>query len=181
MQTIPLITDCILRPIVQEDAQQLMAIKNNREAAQWLEKDNSGYSIADIHAWINFHTNTSANLILGIEDTTKHLLIGYAGLYDIDPVLGACTFGILIGLPEYWNKGIGKAAAIAMTDMAFHTPGIHTIKLHVLNEHTHAIHLYMNIGFERVGLLKDYTKKNGKSKDVLVMEKRHYGINDHLV
>ncbi len=158
-----------------------MEVKNNRAAAEWLEKDNNGYSLDDIRAWIAYHQQKPENLILAIEDRTNELIIGHAGLYDMDTVSGTCTFGILIGRPEYWHKGIGKAATVAMTDIAFHTPGIHTVRLHVLNEHTSAINMYMAVGFERVALLKDHTIKQGIPKDVLLMEKHHYGINDTLL
>jgi lipopolysaccharide/colanic/teichoic acid biosynthesis glycosyltransferase/RimJ/RimL family protein N-acetyltransferase len=171
----------ILRPLRMSDAEQLLPVKNNTEAAQWLENDPKVFSLEDMKAWITYHQNKESNLILAIEDKSKHCIIGHAGLYDIDPEKGICVFGILIGLPAYWNLGIGRAATEAMIHIAWNTPGIHTIELRVLHKNERAIALYRSLGFVREELLQNATIKNGVPTDVVKMLLHNHGNHTNTI
>lgn len=168
----------ILRPIYRTDAAQLLDVKNNKEASQWLENDPPVFSLDDISKWIEFHHNKESNFILAIEDTQSRKVIGHVGLYDIDPENGNCNFGILIGLPQYWGKGIGRSCTQAMIEIAWKTPGIHRIILHVLSNNERAIEMYQSLGFIKLELLQNNTRKNGQPRDVLVMHLDHFGNTD---
>jgi len=178
MDRIALSNGIILRPFTEADVNQLLEVKNNKEAVVWLVQDNAGYTKEDIRNWIIFHNHNEKNLILAIEDSVGKKIIGHVGLYDINPDTGICTFGILIGLPAYWHRGIGREATLAMLSIAFRTPGIHCVQLHVLHNHSHAIELYRKLGFERIKLLEAFTTKAGVPTDVLVMELHQLHDND---
>ncbi|HMX03139.1 MAG TPA: GNAT family N-acetyltransferase [Chitinophagales bacterium] len=168
----------ILRPLYISDAGSLLEVKNNKEASVWLEKDPPVYTKEGLINWIRHHQSNPNNLILIIEDTINRKVIGHAGLYDINPEDGTCIFGILIGLPEYWGKGIGRAATSAMIQIAFNTPGIQTIKLHVLQINERAISLYRSMGFTNEEVFVDQTIKNGEPQDVICMKMFNHAHND---
>ncbi len=170
MKTYPLIDHYILRPPAAEDASQLLAVKNNREAAEWLEAENAGYTNADIVKWISRHLQEKRNLMLIIEDTAENKIIGHVALYNIDAEKSDAEFGILIGLPEYWGKGIGYAATKKMIGIATEELHLQSIHLHVLSKNTRAIHIYEQLGFKQQGLLPAPALKNGKPEPVMLMQ-----------
>lgn len=159
-----------LRSPVLADAENLCIVKNNKLAALTLEKDNNGFSLEDMQNWINYHNVHSENAIFVIEDKLNYKIIGHVGLYDIDVAEKTCVFGILIGLPEYWNKGIGTLVTIKMIEIAFEVYGLNLIKLHVLLSHQAGIHLYEKLGFIRKEIIPSGTIKNGILTDIVVME-----------
>lgn len=158
-----------MRPLAIADGKMLLAIKNNREAAAFLENDPPEFTQSSIQNWITFHLQKKENKIFVLEDTHKHTIIGHCGLYDIDESAGTCVFGILIGLPEYWNKGIGFAATQACISEAKKISGMQHMHLHVLSENTRAIHIYERLGFKTKRILTAHTTKNGIPKDVVHM------------
>lgn len=55
-------------------------------------------------------------MICGLADDTP---VGSTILFDIDRTNGHCTFGIAIGAPELWGRGLGTDAVNATADFAF--------------------------------------------------------------
>lgn len=159
-----------MRPLSISDAAMLLAVKNNAEAAEWLEQDPQPFTLASMQQWIQFHQQRPANKIYILESLPDLRIIGHCGLYDIDETMGTCTFGILIGLPNYWHRGIGKRAIAACVEIAKNIQGMRTIQLHVLKEHARAIHVYTQLGFTEMGILREHTVKNGIPRDVMHMQ-----------
>ncbi|HNV99964.1 MAG TPA: GNAT family protein, partial [Chitinophagales bacterium] len=109
------------------------------------------------------------NKLFILEDIAHRQIIGHCGLYDFDVANGNCVFGILIGLPDYWQGGIGFAATMATIAEARKIDGIHQIHLHVLKENTRAIHIYEKAGFKTTRILTAHVVKNGMAKDIVHM------------
>jgi len=157
-----------LRKPTLDDTEQLLEVKNNINAAVTLENDNTGFNIADIKNWINFHNSNSNNDIFVIEHINAKLVIGHAGLYNIQN--GMADFGILIGLPTYWNRGIGTTITKQIIAIGFIQHNLNTINLKVLASHSAAIAVYKKIGFKEIDLKPGGTIKNGKPADLLIMQ-----------
>lgn len=175
MSTYKLNEQFILRTPAMEDAKQLFQVKNNPDAAAVLEAPSRLYSMADINHWIQFHLENPANLMLLIVDNASNLVIGHAALYNMDPTMQNADFGILIGRPEYWNRGVGRLATKKMLELAKELFQISTIRLHVLASNSRAIHLYASIGFQITGKLPDPVMKNGETVNIITMEFNHGG------
>ena len=138
----------ILRKPVPNDATQLLEVKNNREGAAMLEHENSGYTLKDIQNWIWFHLNNPQNLVYAIVDHENKKIIGHVGFYDIQN--HGCDFGILIGLPSYWHKGIGLIVTKKMLHIGFKELYLNKIFLSVLQKNVRAVELYKQIGFKLI-------------------------------
>lgn len=160
----------VLRPPALKDAEQLLAVKNNTIAAALLESDHEPFDLQGMQAWIKFHHKEEKNLVLLIEDAENKKVIGHVGLYDIDSIKKSATFGILIGLPEYWNKGIGKLATDKMIKLGRINYHLKEVNLHVLEKNSHAYHLYENLGFEQQTILENAVTKNGVPENIIKMK-----------
>ena len=158
-----------MRPLSVSDAAGLLPVKNNRDAAQLLESEPLVFTLETMQKWITFHLEKKVNKLFILEDIAHRQIIGHCGLYDIDVANGNCVFGILIGLPDYWQGGIGFAATMATIAEARKIDGIHQIHLHVLKENTRAIHIYEKAGFKTTRILTAHVVKNGMAKDIVHM------------
>lgn len=158
-----------MRPLAISDAEGLLQVKNNKEAALLLENDPPEFTHETIQTWIAYHLQKKENSIYILEDINQRLIFGHCGLYDIDIAAGSCIFGILIGLPAYWHKGIGLAATFATIAEAKKIKGMQHLQLHVLQENTRAIHIYEKAGFKTSRILTGHTLKNGVAKDTVHM------------
>ncbi len=162
----------ILRKPTLQDTEQLLAVKNNMEATQSLVDTHQAYDHDAIQKWITFHTRQSENDLFVIEDLANQKIIGHIALYDINPFSESCEFGILIGLPDYWQRGIGRIATTEMIEIAFHELMLNSIFLDVLQSNTRAVNLYLSLGFE---VIKETPVTNpGGVPDILFsMKKMH--------
>ena len=70
---------------------------------------------------------------------------------------------------EYWNIGIGSAMMRTLIDYAVHTNITEIIHLRVRSDNTAAIKLYKKMGFEEIGLFREYFKVDGAYYDSLLM------------
>jgi ribosomal protein S18 acetylase RimI-like enzyme len=73
--------------------------------------------------------------------------------------------------PLFRSRGIGRDLVKHVQEYAV-TQGIRKIYLHVTSLQEKAIKLYECLGFNKVGLLKEYTKINGQYFDSYIMEWR---------
>ena len=95
--------------------------------------------------------------------------IGCVNLTNIHPINRSAEFSIMIGDPDCWSKGFGKAATIAMLDHGFRDLNLNRVFLHVLVENARAVKMYESVGFRREGLLRQAVFKDGEFRDELLM------------
>lgn len=72
---------------------------------------------------------------------------------------------------EFWNQGIGTAVIDYLADYAKETGVIKTINLMVNVNNEPGIKLYKKMGFEEVGIFKDYFFINGEYIDSIIMNR----------
>ena len=70
----------------------------------------------------------------------------------------------------YWNQGIGTEMMIRMIEHAKKMK-IGIIELEVITDNAGAIALYHKMGFDDIGIYKNYFYVNGMLKDAVVMQK----------
>lgn len=158
----------ILRKPELADVPHLLIVKNNKQAASTLEHVNNGYTLKDIENWIVFHNESAYNDVYVIENMMTKQVIGHAGLYDIQK--SSAVYGILIGLPEFWNKGIGTVITNRIIDIGINKHQLNTITLNVLTTHETAIKMYTKIGFVPVDTKNNSRLKNNESKIIITMQ-----------
>ncbi|HEY7293463.1 MAG TPA: GNAT family N-acetyltransferase, partial [Dehalococcoidia bacterium] len=77
--------------------------------------------------------------------------IGNTDLREISRHHGTATFGIMIGEPEFWNRGYGTEATRLVLDYAFHVLGLHNVLLTVYETNPRGVRAYEKAGFRQIG------------------------------
>ena len=69
---------------------------------------------------------------------------------------------------EFWGLGIGRKAMEALIAFA-RQAGLEVLQLEVRSDNTRAVALYEHLGFEKLGLYRNFMKVNGQGFDVWYM------------
>lgn len=91
---------------------------------------------------------------LAVETLAEGKHIGNCTIYDIDEKKQEAQFGILIGDRDYWGKGYGTDAVIAVSDYVFHTTTICRLYLKTLEWNARAQASFTKSGFTPVGQMQ---------------------------
>lgn len=95
--------------------------------------------------------------------------IGNCGLESIDRDNRTATLGIFIGESDCRGKGFGEDAVRALCRYAFEELDLRKIRLDVYAVNPEAEKTYTRVGFQREGLLREESFRQGKSVDVIRM------------
>ena len=77
--------------------------------------------------------------------------------------------GVAISVGKaYWNQGVGRRAMGTLIDFA-KSCGLEVLQLEVRADNAPAIALYEKVGFQKMGLYKNFMKVNGLSFDAWYM------------
>ena len=101
----------------------------------------------------------------------KQELIGLVDLFDFDPKHLRAGIGIIIKNPLDRNKGIGAEALELLINYAFSVLDLRQVYANILEDNTASIHLFEKLGFERVGVKKDWIRWGGVFKNELLYQK----------
>ncbi len=102
-------------------------------------------------------------------ETKDGVYLGGIGLHRIDWEDRNAEVGIVIGKKEYWNKGYGTDAMVAILNFAFNQMNLHRVYLRVFEFNRRAIRSYQRCGFKKEGVLRDDRFSNGKYHDTIIM------------
>ena len=69
---------------------------------------------------------------------------------------------------DYWGQGIGRGVMEALIAFARQT-GLEVLQLEVRSDNTRAVALYEHLGFEKLGLYRNFMKVNGQGFDAWYM------------
>lgn len=159
----------ILRRPEPKDVERLYLYRNDWKVIRTLGGFSSGYSIKDLHEWVEFHRNRNDEIIWVIVDRAEDICLGHVGFYGIDHRVRKAEFAILIGEKSCWGKGLGQSITQAMIDYGFDQLNLHRIELEVLANNARAIHIYEKLGFRREGIQRDAQFRDGQYIDVIFM------------
>jgi RimJ/RimL family protein N-acetyltransferase len=158
----------LLRKPEPFDVPQLYRIKNDPEIADLLVGFGTGYSRADLEAWIELHRTAADEVVFVIADREDQA-IGHVGLYRIDHRLQSAEFAIAIGEPSAWGKGLGRACSRFLIGYGFDDLNLRRISLQVLEINDRALALYRSLGFVEEGRLRGASRWRDRWVDVIVM------------
>jgi L-phenylalanine/L-methionine N-acetyltransferase len=101
-------------------------------------------------------------------------ILGAAGLMGFSPMRRrhACMLGIAV-IGHAQGQGVGTALMKALTDYADRWTTFLRIELTVYADNPNAIALYEKFGFEREGVLRNYSLRDGQFVDVVSMARFH--------
>ena len=105
--------------------------------------------------------------ICNIEDN----VIGLVDLFDFDPANRKVGLGIIVSEKKKRNKGIGAEALDLVCSYAFSALHVHQIYANVLDDNEASKHLFKKLGFDAVGIKKDWIFTNGNFKNEILYQK----------
>ncbi|TQD39156.1 GNAT family N-acetyltransferase [Haloflavibacter putidus] len=155
-----------LRPLEPEDLDFIYQIENN-ESFWELSATQTPYSRFLIRQYLeNAHQDIyeAKQLRLLIEDLDGNN-IGLIDLFDFDPANKRAGIGILIAAEENREKGLGSQALDLLCKYAFTHLKLHQVYANIGQDNKNSINLFEKIGFEKVGLKKDWNLVNGDYKN----------------
>jgi RimJ/RimL family protein N-acetyltransferase len=159
----------VLRPLEPFDLEALYVYKNDPGIAVLLGGFSNGYSMTDLHDWLESHRQREDEILWAIARFDNNHCVGHVGLYQIDHRVRMAEFAIMIGERTAWGQGLGRACTQFALDYGFTQLNLNRIQLSVLASNQRAIRLYRNLGFSDEGRLRQAQFKNGEYIDVLLM------------
>lgn len=103
--------------------------------------------------------------------------IGLIDLFDFDPKHGRAGMGIVISNPKDRNKGVGAEAIQLLCNYAFSTLNLHQLYANILEENKASIHLFEKMGFERVGIKKEWIRTSTGFKNEIMFQKINTNVS----
>ena len=82
----------------------------------------------------------------------KH--IGNCVYYNIDRVNRETEVGIMVGDRDYWDKGYGESAVVALVDFIYRHTGFHRVYLKTLEKNVRAQNCFRKCGFTACGRME---------------------------
>tara|TARA_R110000868_G_scaffold250915_1_gene507672 strand:- start:1038 stop:1562 length:525 start_codon:yes stop_codon:yes gene_type:complete len=101
----------------------------------------------------------------------KGVILGLIDFFDFDPKNLRVGMGIIVSSKVNRNKGVGAEAIAILTNYAFLVLGMRQVYVNVLEENAPSIHLFSKLGFEKVGVKKDWIYSNGVYKNEILFQK----------
>lgn len=116
--------------------------------------------------WLSKLMDDKANMvfIVALNDGTP---IGTMGLHRIDWKDRVATTGAMLGEPQYWGKGYGTDAKMALLKYAFDELGLHKICSTVISYNKRSLRYSLHCGYRIEGTRKSHIFKRGRHWDLI--------------
>lgn len=103
--------------------------------------------------------------------STNDDVVGLIDLFDFDPKNKKAGIGIVVLQEGHRNKGIGAEAIAVLCDYAFSVLDLHQLYASVLEDNMASLHLFSKLGFEQIGVKKDWIYSSGNYKNEILFQK----------
>ncbi len=103
--------------------------------------------------------------------------IGLIDLFDFDPKNRRAGMGIIIANSENRGKGLGAEAISLLCDYAFSTLDLHQIYANILEDNASSIQLFQKMGFEKIGIKKEWIRTNTGFKNEILFQKINNNVS----
>lgn len=161
-----------LRALEPEDLEFLFTLENDEKVWE-ISETLAPYSKYILKQYLaNSHKDIYEvkQLRLAISDYNNHLM-GLIDLYDFNPKHKRAGVGIIVLEEANRNRGIGREALSLLIDYAFNYLNLHQLYANISQENEPSIYLFSNLGFERVGIKKDWHYASGKYQNEILYQK----------
>jgi len=98
-------------------------------------------------------------------------VLGLIDLFDFDPQNKRAGVGIVILEEKERNQGIGKESIELLCDYGYTTLGLRQLFANVMEDNLASLYLFKKMGFEEVGIKKDWIYSNGEFKNEILLQK----------
>lgn len=97
--------------------------------------------------------------------------LGFVDLFDFEPCHKRVGVGIIIYRVDFQNKGIGSEALRLVEDYCFQILDLHQIYANVLEENQKSNYVFTKLGYQKVGIKKDWIYFNKEFKNEILYQK----------
>lgn len=116
---------------------------------------------------LDIYTSKQLRLVLIDE---KKVAVGLIDLFDFEPKHKRVGLGILVDV-NYRNKGFAKEALELLEDYCFKHLGLKQIYANIGFDNVISIRLFEDLGFQRVGVKKDWINTSNGFVDEILFQK----------
>tara|TARA_R110002111_G_scaffold193777_1_gene259762 strand:+ start:159 stop:683 length:525 start_codon:yes stop_codon:yes gene_type:complete len=95
----------------------------------------------------------------------ENLALGMIDLFDFDFKNSRAGVGILVKESNDRKRGYGREALKLLIDYSFTHLGLHQLYCNISEENEVSVKLFVNHGFKKIGLKKDWNYVNGSYKN----------------
>jgi diamine N-acetyltransferase len=160
-----------LRLPIESDADDLLRWENDPEV--WDAGDNKeAYSRRDVEDYLALGQDLDVNLQmrLMICHYQNDRNLGCIDLYEYDPDNKRAGVGILIYEKKDRNLGFASEALKLLIHYSKMELKLHQLFCHILSENIDSLLLFRNVGFQDVGLKKEWRYVNNKWQDEFMFQ-----------
>ncbi len=160
-----------LRALEPEDLEFVYEIEND-EAVWEISNTETPYSRYVIKQYLeNAHKDIyEVKQLRLVISSNGNEAIGLIDLFDFDFKNKRAGVGILIKDVKNRNTGYGSEALTLLINYCFNKLNLHQLYCSVTEENLSSLKLFVNQGFEKVGLKKDWNFVNGKFKNEYLLQ-----------
>jgi len=160
-----------LRALEPEDLEFVHDIEND-ETIWYLSNTQTPYSKFLIKQYLDAAQKDiyeAKQLRLAISNYDNEIL-GLIDIFDFDFVNKRAGVGILISDAENRGKGVGSEALKLLVSYCFTHLHLHQLFCNISEDNEVSIKLFTKLGFEKVGLKKDWTFSNNGFKNEYLLQ-----------
>lgn len=96
--------------------------------------------------------------------------VGMIDLYDFEPFHQRAGVGVLIASPEDRQKRYASYALEILKTYSFDFLGLHVLYSHIATDNEASVKLFLSVGFNIVGTLKQWSRRGNLWYDELVLQ-----------
>jgi diamine N-acetyltransferase len=120
--------------------------------------------------WFESQAKSESDITFTIYELSTLRPVGTASLMNVDHRNRRAEFGIVIGEPEYRNRGYGTETARLVLDYAFTVVGLHNVMLRAFEFNRGAVRAYEKAGFKEIGRRRQSYFAGGRVWDEIWMD-----------
>lgn len=123
--------------------------------------------LAYVHDSQDIYQSKQVRFIICLLENDKP--IGHVDLFDFEPHHSKAGVGILIVKTEQ-RKGYAKEALKILKNYCIQHLGLRNLYCNIIEDNEASIHLFETLGFEKIGLQKDWIKEGYEWKNVWLLQ-----------
>jgi diamine N-acetyltransferase len=121
-------------------------------------------TLEEVQGWYTQYFSRAEHKLFAVY--ADKALIGYCTLEHIDTTHRSCEIGIVIGNPDYWNKGVGASGIQRLTALALTRYHLHRVYAVIQGGNIASRRCFEKVGFQHEGRLRDARCVNGEFIDL---------------
>ncbi|WP_324026793.1 GNAT family N-acetyltransferase [Maribacter sp. BPC-D8] len=97
--------------------------------------------------------------------------LGLIDVFDFEPNHKRAGIGIIILDKNQRNKGVGAEAITLLCTYLFEVLGLRQVYANILEENAPSLHLFKKLGFQEIGMKKDWVRFKDTYKNEILLQK----------